>query len=70
MVSLAMGVRGFRDDVPRSMVGVGEGVREGGSSNEGKGSGGRGSNEVEDGATNGQAVSEETNNQNSPTELT
>ena len=69
MVSLAMGAQGFRDDVPGSMVGISEGIREGGSSNEGEGSGGEGSNEVEDGATNSQAESEETTNQNSPTEL-
>ena len=67
--SLAMGAQGFRDDVPGGMVGIGEGMREGGSSNEGEGSGGEGSNEVEDGATNSQAESEETTNQNSPTEL-
>ena len=70
MVSLAMGAQGFRDDVPGGMVGIGEGMREGGSSNEGEGSGGEGSNEVEDGATNAaQAESEDTTNQNSPTEL-
>ena len=69
IVSLAMGAQGFHDDVPGGMVGIGEGMREGGSSNEGEGSGGEGSNEVEDGATNTQAESQETTNQNSPTEL-
>jgi len=70
MVSLAMGAQGFHDDVPGGMVGIGEGMREGGSSNEGEGSGGEGSNEVEHGATNAaQAESEDTTNQNSPTEL-
>ena len=43
IVSLAMGAQGFRDDVPGSMVGISEGMREGGSSSEGEGSGGEGS---------------------------
>ena len=55
IVSLAIGAQSVRDDVPGSVVGVGEGIREGRSSNEGEGSGGEGSNEVEDGATNPQA---------------
>jgi len=40
-----------------------------GGSNEGEGSGGEGRNEMEDGAANPQAESEETTNQNSPTEF-
>jgi len=69
IVTLAMGAQSLRGDVPGSVVGVGEGMREGRSSNEGEGSGGEGRNEMEDGAGNPQAESEETTNQNSPTEF-
>jgi len=57
-----MGARCLRDDVLGGVVGAGRGMREGRSSNVGEGS-----NEVEDGTTNRQAESENTN-QNSPTE--
>ena len=63
IVSPAMGAQGFRDDVPGSMAGIGEGMREG------EASGGEGSYEAEYGATNTQAESEEITNPNSPTEL-
>ena len=68
IVNLSMGIQGLRDGVPGGAVEAGEGMREGGSSNDDEGSG-EGSNEVEDGATNTQAESEETTNHNSPTEL-
>ena len=68
IVSLAMGAQGLCDNVPGSIVGISEGMRGGGSFNGGVGSG-EGSNEVKDGATNTKAESEETTNQNSPTEL-
>ncbi|KAG0635049.1 hypothetical protein HOY80DRAFT_477951 [Tuber brumale] len=53
---------------PSSAVEPGEGTREDESLNEGEGSGGEGNNEVEDGAMNPLAESEETTNQNPPTE--
>jgi len=61
IVTLAMGAQSLRHDVPGSVVGVGEGMQEGRSSNEGESSGGEGRNEMEDGATstNPQAESEE-----------
>lgn len=67
IMGLTMDGQELRDDppscisspVPTVMLGM----------SEGEDSGGEGSNEVEDGAPNMQAESEETTNQNSPTEL-
>lgn len=69
MMSLTMGGQDLQDNPPSYISSPVPTVMLGMSSNEGEDSGGEGSNEVEDGVPNMQAESEETTNQNSPTEL-